>query len=249
MALNAGIDIARGAFIAVMGGDDVSEPIRIAQQLEHIQNGSADLVFCLPRLINYHGATLLENECQLLFSGAVSLSQSARYAKMFYEGNHLCAPSMLAKREVFQRVGLFHPGLLQLQDFEYWIRALGFGLKFAVSEERLVRYRRHSQNLSHPKRDNIVARESIYVWDRFFDGADPTIVRETFADMLDPIEKSRPLRLEEIGLIYTSHESSEVRELGVRRLIESRRASGSFPLRQPDELLDFGTFRDALEAE
>ncbi len=249
MALNAGIKAARGAFIAVMGGDDVSEPTRVARQLEQIQNGSADIVFCLPRLIGPSGATLMERECHELFSGVVNLSQSARYSRMFYEGNHLCAPSMLARREVFGRVGLFHPGLLQLQDFEYWIRALGAGLRFAVSEERLVRYRRHGGNLSHPKRVKVAARESVYVWDRFFDGADPAIIRGGFADILDPVEKSRPLRLEEIALIYTSHESKRIRELGVARLIETRRSMGCHETSQVDELMDFGTFRDALETE
>ncbi|MGB8214447.1 MAG: glycosyltransferase family 2 protein, partial [Anaerolineales bacterium] len=51
IAINTGINKSRGQFIALMSGDDVSFPNRLATQIGQIESLKADMIFCLPQII------------------------------------------------------------------------------------------------------------------------------------------------------------------------------------------------------
>ena len=52
------------------------------------------------------------------------------------------------RRSVIDAVGPFHEGLIQLQDYDYWLRAAGQGYRLGLFDHRIVAYRRHTGNLS-----------------------------------------------------------------------------------------------------
>lgn len=243
VALNTGIAAARGDFVIVMGGDDVSQADRISRQIEQMQTTGTDFLFCRPQLIDQAGAFLPDIACLPLFDGPARMSSAARYRRLFDKGNHLCAPTMCARRSALAKVGPFHPGLVQLQDWDYWARALAAGCRIDVSEERLVRYRRHGESLSHSNRDHIVAREALFVWNRFFDGVSSSLLREAFAGILDPASDGTPLRSGEEALCYLAHGDEAVRQLGFLRMIEARDPSTSSNM---TTWLDYPSFRSIL---
>ena len=57
------------------------------------------------------------------------------------------------RRSVIDAVGPFHEGLIQLQDYDYWLRAAGQGYRLGLFDHRIVAYRRHTGNLSAATRD------------------------------------------------------------------------------------------------
>lgn len=242
-ALNSGIAAARGELVFVMGGDDVSEPERFAHQIEQIETTGVDFLFCLPKLIDTAGAPLADTACLPLFDGPSRMSSAARYRRFFDSGNHLCAPTMCAKRSSLARVGRFHAGLVQLQDWHYWVRALAAGCRIDVSDERLVRYRRHDSSLSHSDQDHVLKREAHFVLREFFNGAPAALVREAFSGIIDPAGVAAPLRPGESALCYLAHKDENVRTFGFLQLIEARENHTS----QVDmSWLDYQSFRNAL---
>ena len=58
----------------------------------------------------------------------------------FYNGNALCHPSVLIRKECFKECGFYRTGLAQLGDFDMWVR-LCFKYEIYVLPEKLVRFR------------------------------------------------------------------------------------------------------------
>ncbi|HEX5839671.1 MAG TPA: glycosyltransferase, partial [Anaerolineales bacterium] len=58
----------------------------------------------------------------------------------FYRGNALCHPSVLIRRICYQECGLYRYGMLQLADFDLWVR-LCLKYEIHVLPEKLFRFR------------------------------------------------------------------------------------------------------------
>ncbi len=63
-------------------------------------------------------------------------------------GNVICASTTFGYRDVFKQTGMFNESLLQLQDYEYWIRAAVTGFNLLISSSCWAQYRVHENNLS-----------------------------------------------------------------------------------------------------
>lgn len=55
--------------------------------------------------------------------------------------HHFCYPSVLVKKEVLERVGLFNPALILLLDFEMWVKILLAGFELKILPENLTNFR------------------------------------------------------------------------------------------------------------
>ena len=139
-ALNFGIAAAKGEYIAIMAGDDVSDSLRIEKQLQQFNSSNEDkLVFSKCEFINNSGEIVQGQNTSIQ---ELNLNKREDYLKTFFEqGNFLCAPSAFGPRSVFRKIGIFNPLFLQLQDFDYWLRAVISGVEFFVLDEKLVKYR------------------------------------------------------------------------------------------------------------
>lgn len=62
------------------------------------------------------------------------------FQELLRRGNFLLAPSAVVRRSVVERVGLFDPGLIQLQDYDYWLR-IAVDSDLLVVDQPLVQYR------------------------------------------------------------------------------------------------------------
>ncbi len=219
-AVNAGLRVVRGRYIALLGGDDVCLPDRLAQQREFLEAHQQDIVFSPPVLIDEQGAPL-DDEAFLVFFRQPP-EGAELFKTLFIDGNFLCAPSAFLRADVVQRLGFFKEGLIQLQDYEYWLRALIRGLRLKVASPRVVRYRRHSSNLSSAssafasKAENAAIIQAVV-----HNAAAAPVLRAALGDCLVPTFRPHDLLSAfDKTLLLLVHPQSEVRALGVAHAID-----------------------------
>jgi hypothetical protein len=175
VALNNAMRFARGAFYALIAADDVSYPERFEKQLEYLDRTKCDLLFSSATIIDDFGRTQPDIVFPGFFGRSFS-STSELFNLLFYDGNFLCAPTALVRREVMDKVGKYRRGSIQLQDFDMWVR-IAKRFEVRLMPERLVYYRvsRGSQ-LSSPPQDNRLRVETLFVYRKFLDDVSPHLL-------------------------------------------------------------------------
>lgn len=140
--VNRCMQLARGEFIAVSGSDDIHLPHKTSIQIEQLLAApQVGAIFCTPEFIGPHNEPLAPNRHRDLPSfPAIHLDGQAMFQRLLEQGNFLLAPSAIIRKSVVQSVGFFDPGLIQLQDYDYWLR-IAVKHHLLVLDQPLVRYR------------------------------------------------------------------------------------------------------------
>jgi glycosyltransferase involved in cell wall biosynthesis len=177
-AINTGLKVAKGEFIALCGGDDICQSNRLKIQSEILINSSFDIVFSEPYLIDQNGDLLEDGHFPIFFNIPKDF-KTQPFRSLFFNGNFLCAPSAIFKASLVKEIGMFNPDLIQLQDYDFWMRALGQDKKILLSGERVIFYRRHTNNLSSHKNNYLLNGEYGYIFSQILDGAKTDLLRKT----------------------------------------------------------------------
>ncbi len=149
---------ATGEYLAFLPSDDAFEPEKLERQCAVLDaRPELGAVFTRPLLVDEDGRAI---EGDGHFAARV-FEQPNRAPEewlrtFFLQGNCLCGPTAMVRRQVVERVGLHDLRLLQLQDLDYWIRLCLDG-PIHVMEERLTRFRVRADdaNTSAPKPDAV----------------------------------------------------------------------------------------------
>lgn len=216
-AMNALLRHARGDVLLLHSGDDVSHPDRVAAQLQQLE--MSDIASSMPRLIDDFGGALPSDAFTIFSDAPPSLESLALFSRLLYTGNFICAPAVAMRRSVFDAVGFFHEGLIQLQDHHYWLRASAKGFRLHVSQLAYASYRVHAANLSRPANDQRTSVELPYVLRSAVKGLD----RDQLAALLygpNLLSPCRPSVDELRALLFLRHRLLEVRRLGLELLME-----------------------------
>ena len=226
-AINAGLRIASGDYIALLGGDDISMVDRISHQVEIMSSSRHDIIFSKPFIIDGAGNRLRDSSFPVFYQESGDTAYLLH--KLFFGGNFFCAPSAMLRKKVVDQIGMFHCGLIQLQDYEYWLRALVSGFSLALYEYRVVYYRRHYGNLSTELRSSASTSEIPYILQRILNEGTPSILRQVFQHMLKP-EASMDTPLSEIekNFLLMAHSLPEVRSAAVTHLLNNVESDASF---------------------
>jgi glycosyltransferase involved in cell wall biosynthesis len=130
-ARNAGLALARGAFMALLDADDLWEPDKLARQIAHL-DAHPELGYVCSRYRNFlepgHGRPDWISEAQLAAPQVGTLS------------------SFVARAETLERVGRFDPR--DTSDLDWSLRAREAGVRLGVVEDVLVLRRIHDRNLT-----------------------------------------------------------------------------------------------------
>lgn len=146
-ARNAALRAARGALIAQMSGDDVAEPDRLERQLAHHRERPKSVIFSHCMFIGDDGEAIDEPRRRAVLNRS-NWTRDATLRYLYLYGNCFLAPSALSTRAAFDEVGPYNPVLLQLQDYDMWVRLLLRGYEPHIVQEPLMRYRIRSGGAS-----------------------------------------------------------------------------------------------------
>ena len=123
-ALNVAIKRSKGKLISVLGSDDYVLPGVFEKQIEFLHdNPQVAAVFGMPKLVDEHGAPLNAGyrEFTSPFSDRIP-SRKDWLRHFFIKGNCLCHPGVMVRRAAHDELGVYDQRLLNLADFDMWVR-------------------------------------------------------------------------------------------------------------------------------
>lgn len=148
-ARNTGIKASQGEFIALLDSDDIFLPEKIAEQVAYLsEHPSCDVSYCNL----YH---FWDGEEKLLRLNYEYYSGDDVLPHLLHM-NFIAPLSVVLKRSVIERFGMFDENLKRSEDLEFWLRLAHGGARFEFLPKRLAKLRmRKTANLqgleSQPK--------------------------------------------------------------------------------------------------
>lgn len=211
-ALNFGITHSNSEYFALLNSDDYWEPQKLEKQMQVFKgNQEIGAVFTSARFINENKKPLTKED----FFWADIFDQENRTSgewlrKFFFELNCLCHPSILIKKNLYQKTKLYNPAFRQLPDFAMWINLLKYA-NIHVMKEKMVNFRIFSneQNTSSVTYENRVRNknELFVIMSQFFNDMKDSTFIEGFHDGQE--EELTPEEIQcEQALLYFKDEIS-----------------------------------------
>lgn len=138
-ARNAGIEAARGEWVAFLDDDDVWSPQKLSRQMQVVRRAHARVVYAGAVAIDHQGNVLKH----LPFPDPLDVREQLRRSNVIPAG----ASNVLARRELLINAGGADESLVHLADWDLWLR-LASRAPFAATPEVLVGYTLHSASAS-----------------------------------------------------------------------------------------------------
>jgi glycosyltransferase involved in cell wall biosynthesis len=146
-ARNAGVRASDGTFLNFLDADDWLAPEFCERLLaEFAKSQSLGFAYCDIHHIN-------EDSAPQPALDAYSVGKSRRVVSgdilpSLLVGGYFPPQTVLVRRTVLDRVGLFDPALGGCADWDLWLRIAASGFPVQYVDERLVYYRLHQQSMS-----------------------------------------------------------------------------------------------------
>ncbi|HCY64044.1 MAG TPA: hypothetical protein DHV59_14705 [Oxalobacteraceae bacterium] len=139
-ALNLGLNLCRGEYIARHDADDLSFPERLARQVEYLDmHPDIAIVGSQIQMINEAGEVIRQH-------GEPTSAAAVRFHALF--GTPFAHPSVMFRRDALGKAQLCYREI-PAQDYDLWTRMLDLGLRGANMAETLVGYRVFQASDSH----------------------------------------------------------------------------------------------------
>jgi len=144
-ALNNGIKISRGRYIAAMGADDQLSPIYIEECLKVLRKD--------PKIgIVWTGSVLFGDDRVRIEAGFFSPQVKIPHTRFsFYATPGGPIGAGLVPRKVYENVGKYDESLASYEDWDFAIRILRAHWKARSIDKPLYRYRMHGENKNTQK--------------------------------------------------------------------------------------------------
>jgi glycosyltransferase involved in cell wall biosynthesis len=129
-ALNLGIKLSNGYYIARMDSDDIAEKDRLHKQSEYLQKFNLDICGSNIKIFGSYNqkSALPEFDDEIKFYLLI--------------GSPLAHPTIFAKSEVIKKFN-YNTQLSAAEDYDLWCRMATQGVKFGNCPEYLLNYRTH----------------------------------------------------------------------------------------------------------
>lgn len=154
-ARNTGIRASLGKYIALLDSDDEWLPEKLDKQVDVLQNKSSEVgVVCSWSYNIDEKGSYISKRCLPKKGGYI-------YEDLL-STNPISVPTVLIRKECFNRVGLFDDLLNTQQDWDMWIRISKY-YRFVLIKIPLVKYRLHSNQISRNLELKIITANRILV--------------------------------------------------------------------------------------
>lgn len=159
LAVQNCLDHSGGDYIALLNSDDLFLPEKLEKQTAFLEaHPETAAVFTQVQVIDEVGESFRDtgHPYYQVFDQP-NRSRHEWLRTFFYQGNCLCQPSVLARREVYTDLARPDPRLAQLGDFQRWIR-ICLRREIHILPEKLVQFRIRNDdaNASAPRPEVIV---------------------------------------------------------------------------------------------
>jgi glycosyltransferase involved in cell wall biosynthesis len=153
---NAGIRLAKGAWIALLDHDDRWLPEKLERQLDAAARSGWDIVCTNASVVRDGGQTLYSDYLPAEMRSGLEHRAGAPgdVFGLLIRMNFLCASSVLARHSLFDEHGLLDPAAAPADDYDMWLRCMP-GAAVGYLPEPLVEYVLHESNYSY---DSVVMR-------------------------------------------------------------------------------------------
>ena len=169
--INDLLDAAQGEYVALLNSDDLFHERKLALQLAWMK-AHPEVAACFTNVdfIGEDGEPLCGGAGTFDCFTTRNRPRTEWLKTFFYEGNCLCHPTILARRDRYTL--RFDRRLCKLPDLDLWVR-LCAKEQIAVLPDRLLQFRvrQDSRNASAktPETMNLIAQETPIILDRFLD--------------------------------------------------------------------------------
>lgn len=141
-ALNNCIVNSKGEYIALLNSDDTFLHDKLKKQVDFLEeNKNTAAVFTLANIIDEDSLPFKDKD-HFYFSifDQPNRNKFEWLNHFFYNGNCLCHPSMMIRRQCFESVGYYDIRFHQMQDLELYVR-ICMKYDIYIIQERLVNFR------------------------------------------------------------------------------------------------------------
>lgn len=140
-AINKGISISKGDYIARMDSDDISLKNRLSHQVFFLEKNNLDAIGSNVIYIDKHSKE---------FSRSFVIKDPLKISKKLYASKAaIFHPTFFIKSEVIKNVGLYNTNLTNLpEDLHLYLKLLNNGFKIGNTKKILLKYRILDKSLS-----------------------------------------------------------------------------------------------------
>lgn len=178
-ALNHGIGQARGRFIARMDADDISEPTRLACQLDYLRR-HPEVGICGARVNIFSGepGAAAAEGYRVYEDWINALTRPEDIVREIYIESPIPHPTAMLRREVLEQIGAYRD-CSWAEDYDLWLRAHLAGIRMGKPEPVLLHWRDHDGRLSRRSeryaRRRFTAARACYLAQQYGDGRELVI--------------------------------------------------------------------------
>lgn len=143
---NIGFENATGKYIALIGHDDCWRADKLEKQISFLEeHPSYGLTFTWVNIIDENGENKnVENDIFYKTFRNDNFKKEYWNRRLIVKGNSFCAPSACIRSDILKRTGIYRYALVQLQDYDLWLRILRETEVYTI-QEKLTYYRRFTQ--------------------------------------------------------------------------------------------------------
>ncbi|MGL5665033.1 MAG: glycosyltransferase family 2 protein [Shewanella sp.] len=186
---------SKGDYIALLNSDDFWEgKNKLSKQLRFLEeNPSFGACFGKARFVDQHGKSInkLTMEFGDVFDKGKNRSRGEWLRYFLSNGNCLCHPTVLLRKECFNQLGAYKNTLRQLPDFEMWVNLLKY-YDIHIFDDELVNFRiLPGENASSNSDVNTIRtfNEHYLITKRYFEGVSKELLIDGFSDLIQHPDK------------------------------------------------------------